>query len=271
MFPRLIQLGPFPIHSFGLMVVLGFAGAAALASRLARERGLPGHVFFDGGIWMLLGGVIGARLVYIILNAGRFAGHPLEAVATWQGGMSFHGGAAGGVLAGMLFLRSQRLPIAPLADAAAPALSLGYAIGRVGCLLNGCCYGGTTNLPWGLDGAYCLGGDPSLHYHPAQVYAAMANLVICGLLIRAYRSPHRHGQILALWLVAYSVYRFLIEGIRSGVTADVAGMGLTQGQWASLLGAVAGVAIWRFLGRVDRRSAPAEDPTSEPEAAAGSS
>src|SRR5262249_51751439 len=149
-------------------------------SYLARRRGLPGEAFLDGAVIMLFAGVAGARLLFVLLNWKEYSANLLQVTAIWQGGMSFHGGVIAGAGAGMLHARSGNLPVLGMADAAGPGIALAYAIGRVGCLLNGCCYGGPTNLPWGLPGAFCLGGDPSLHYHPAQVYATILNLALCG-------------------------------------------------------------------------------------------
>ena len=164
MFPELDHIGtmplPFPIHMFGLMVVLGFGAGMMLASRVARERGLPGEARLDAAVAILFASVAGARLLVVRLNLHHYLQHPASTFYLWEGGMSFHGGLAGGLLAGVIYMRKHRLPVLAIADAAAPGLALGYAIGRVGCLLNGCCYGGPTTLPWGLHFPHTP--DPSL-------------------------------------------------------------------------------------------------------------
>ena len=239
------------------MVILGFFAGAYLASRLARERGLDGDAFMDGAVVMLFASVAGARLLFVALNWKEYAGHPLDVAALWRGGMSFHGGLIAGVGAGLLVMRWRKLPVLAMADAAAPGLALGYAIGRVGCLLNGCCYGGPTHLPWGM---HFPDADPALLYHPAQIYASIINLGIVGALVYAYRKPHRVGQILALYLGAYSVYRFGIEALRKGVTAQVLAFGLTEAQVFSLFVIAAAAVWWLWLLR---RSAPAPEGASE--------
>jgi phosphatidylglycerol:prolipoprotein diacylglycerol transferase len=244
MLPQLLKIGPFTLYSFGLMVVVGFALGVTLASRLAKQRGQDGEAFLDGAVVILFASIVGARLLFVMLNTGQYAQHLLEIGALWRGGMSFHGGAVMGILAGWIFMRRKKLPALPLADAAAPGLALGYAIGRVGCFLNGCCYGGPTTLPWGI---HFPGTEPGVHYHPAQVYATLINLALCGALVAAYRRPHRSGQILALYIGAYSIYRFLIEIIRKGVTADVAAFGLTGAQLFSIACVIAAAAWWLWL------------------------
>src|SRR4051812_38024129 len=131
MLPRLFHIGPFTVYSFGLMVILGFLAAVVLAGRLARQRGLPGDAFAEAAVAILFSSIAGARLLFVLLNLHDYAHHLSDVVAIWQGGMSFHGGLAGGVLAGVIFFRKRKLPILPMADAVAPALALGYAIGRV--------------------------------------------------------------------------------------------------------------------------------------------
>src|SRR3712207_3138141 len=108
MCPQILHLGPFTLYSFGLLVVLGFIAAAALACRLARERGLPPEAFVDGSFVILWASIVGARLLFVLLNWRSFSGNPLDLVAIWRGGMSFHGGLAGGVLAGVLFMRRRK-------------------------------------------------------------------------------------------------------------------------------------------------------------------
>lgn len=257
MFPTLLKIGPITLHSFGLLVILGFMAGTFLAARLARERSLPGEAFLDAAVVMLFSAIAGARLLFVLLNWKHYSANPLQAVSLWEGGMSFHGGIAAGVLSGIWFMRRRGIALLPMADAAAPALALGYAIGRVGCLLNGCCHGGPTHLPWAISGAFCKDGAPGLTYHPAQAYAALISLGLCAGLMYAYRRPHRAGQVMALYAAGYSIYRFAIEGVRAGITADVILLGLTEAQLFSILSLAAAVAWWVWLSR---RSAPAPDP-----------
>jgi phosphatidylglycerol:prolipoprotein diacylglycerol transferase len=257
MLPRLIEIGPFTLYSFGLMVILGFGGGLWLAGRLARRRGLPGDAFMDAAVLTLFASVIGARLLFVALNWEEYSRSLLEVAALWRGGMSFHGGVIAGVLSGVLYMRRRGIPVGAMADAAAPGLAVGYAVGRIGCFLNGCCYGVPTDLPWGVHFPG-VGSGPSVHYHPAQIYATIINLLLAAVLVRAYGRPHRVGQIMALYVCGYSVYRFLIEGLRKGVTADVFAFGLTEAQVFSALTLALGAAWWMWL---QRRGKPAPELT----------
>jgi phosphatidylglycerol:prolipoprotein diacylglycerol transferase len=263
MLPRLVEIGPFTLYSFGLMVILGFGAGLWLATRLARRRGLPGDAFLDAAVVILFAGVIGARLLFVGLNWSEYSRNILEVTALWRGGMSFHGGVIAGVLAGAWYLRRHRLPVAAMADTAAPGLALGYAIGRIGCFLNGCCYGGPTNLPWGVHFPV-PGADPAALYHPAQLYATIISLGLAGLLTACYLRPHRVGQVMALYVCGYSVYRFLIESLRKGVTAEVFALGLTEAQAFSLLTLALGAAWWGWLQRHAAPAPPLHSDTKDP-------
>ncbi|MBM3459117.1 MAG: prolipoprotein diacylglyceryl transferase [Armatimonadetes bacterium] len=257
MYPKLIQIGPLTLYSFGFMVVLGFMSGIYLAARLARRRGLPGEALFDSAMVILVASILGARLLFVALHWKHYAGRLQDVGAVWQGGMSFHGGVGAGILTGILCMRLRKLPALALADAAAPGLALGYAIGRIGCLLNGCCFGSPTSLPWGMPFPE---GTAGVHYHPAQVYAAVVNLGLTGLLIWTYGRPHRVGQNLMLFVGLYSLYRFWIEGLRSGTTARVLALGMTEAQWFSLLAILAAGAAWAWFQRKGGPAPPLAEP-----------
>src|SRR5687768_546020 len=172
MLPTLFHIGPFTLYSFGLLVILGFLAGTALGGKLARERGLPGDAFLDGAIFILFAGIAGARLLYVALNWKTFSGQLANVGALWQGGMSFHGGVIAAVAAGVLYMRHRKIPLLAMSDAAAPGIALGYTIGRIGCFLNGCCYGTPTDLPWGVVFPHA---EVPVACHPTQLYATLLN------------------------------------------------------------------------------------------------
>ncbi len=246
MLPRLFQLGPFTVHSYGLMVMLGFVAGIVLSSRLAKRRGLAGEALVDAAPVMLLASIAGARLLFVALNWGDFADRPWTILSVWQGGMSFHGGAIAGVASGIYCLKKRGLSPAMMVDAAAPGLAVGYAIGRIGCLLNGCCHGGPSDLPWAMS---FPDGEDGVRYHPVQLYAAILNGLLTWWLARQYLAPHRVGQVINSFVGWYSVYRFLIESLRRGVSAKVVWGGLTEAQWFSAWSIVAAIAVHFLLLR----------------------
>lgn len=260
MHPILFHLGPVPIYAFGTLVMLGFAGGIWLAYRLAKRDGLPAEGILDAYPWILLSALVGARLLFVFLNWETFSGRWSEAWQPWRGGMSFHGGLVGGVGAGAIFAWRKRLPFWALADAVACGLALGYAVGRIGCLLNGCCYGGPTDLPWAMRFRDADHGGLTPPSHPVQLYAAVISLAICGALIWLFHRKQFTGQVLISYLVLYSVYRFGVEYLRRGYTANVLVLGLTQAQVASLVVAIVGIAVLYRWGRAARLRAPAAAP-----------
>ena len=237
MFPTLLRIGPVEVHSYGTLLMVGFVAAILLARREARRVGLSPDLPLDLGVWVLVGGVVFARGLHAALNWGYYAAHPATVLYVWrEPGLSFYGGLAGGVLAGLAFAWRQRVSFRTLADMAAPAIALGYGITRFGCLLNGCCYGVPTNLPWGvrfpLFPDSMITTDPS---HPTQLYAALGSFLILGILLRARTCLAAPGQLFLLYLMLYSVLRSAVEVLRKGVTAEELVGGLTQAQVASAL------------------------------------
>jgi len=237
MLPELFRVGPMTVHAWGVLLMFGFLLGAWRAARSAPRYGIKPEDVWDVGLWGLLGGLVGARLVYVLLTWGEFRAQPAAVFHIWQGGMTFYGGMGGGILAGALVCRLRRIRVGDMADLAALAFPLGYALGRVGCFLNGCCYGGACDLPWAVrfhDAAAPGGLTPPSH--PAQLYSAAAGVAIYFAL--AAMEPRRRfrGQLLLAFAFLYGVYRFGIEFVRAGVTAQPSGMaGLTEAQIASLL------------------------------------
>jgi len=201
----------------------------------------------DLGVWVLIASVAFARFTHVLLDWGDFANRPAEILYVWRTpGLSFHGGLAGGVLAGLVFTWRRKLPFWTVADMVAPGLALGYGIARFGCLLNGCCYGGPTDLPWGVrfplwpDSA--IATEPS---HPTQVYSALGSFGILAVLLAVRKRLPGTGQLFLLYLILYAPMRAAVEVLRRGVTADVLFDGVTQAQAASAVIFVA--ALWAFI------------------------
>lgn len=216
------------------------------AVRAAKKRGMDAGAVIDVCLYSLLAGIVGSRLVFILLNWAEFRGHMGEILSVWQGGLSFHGGILFAIGAACAYARAKRIPFMMIADLLAPSLALAYAVTRIGCFLNGCCYGVPTNLPWGV--RFPVLDD--LARHPTQLYSAAASFLIYLALVMVERWNKPRGYVFAAYLALYSVYRFLVENLRKGATADVLAFGLTQAQIASvLILLVAAVALFTMRGR----------------------
>jgi phosphatidylglycerol:prolipoprotein diacylglycerol transferase len=265
-FPTLFHIGPIEVKAYGTLLMLGFIAGILLARRQARLLGLSPDLPLDLGIWVLLSGIVFARLLYVALNWQDYAWRPLLALEIWrEGGLSFHGGLLGGVLAGVLFSRSRRVPFLTLADMVAPGLPLAYGIARFGCFLNGCCYGAPTSAPWGVCFPVSPGSPLATHpSHPTQIYSALGSFAILGLLLWARPRLPVRGQLFFLYLAAYSVVRAIVEVFRAGYTAQFLIGPLTQAQVASAVIFIGAVVALVWLHRRGRRTAgPTQNQPSE--------
>ncbi|MEK7298620.1 MAG: prolipoprotein diacylglyceryl transferase [Candidatus Margulisiibacteriota bacterium] len=212
--PIAFSTGPFQVRWYGLMYLFGIGGAILLLKRpLKRRLGLTGDQIMTLVTVLLVGIILGGRLGYILFyDLAYYLGHPLEIWAYWRGGMSYHGGALGCVLALLWFSRSHRVPLLPLLDYLAMGSTLGLALGRIGNFINGELYGRITRVSWGM--VFPTGGP--LPRHPSQLYEAVLEgpiLFLC--LWMAHRWGRlKDGQVFALYLVLYGTFRFFLEFFR---------------------------------------------------------
>ena len=233
--PVLINIGRFHVYSYGFMLMVGFAAGIAWGCREARRRNLSPDLVIDYGLWALLSAIVGARVVFVLLNWSEYAHDPVS-IVIGRGGLSFHGGLAGALVALYFFCRKRGVRFTQMTDLLAPALPLGFAFARIGCFLNGCCYGVPTHLPWACQFVNTdLPGGHTPPSHPVQLYSSALNLALFGLLVWAGRRPRFRGELTLWYLSLYSVIRFGLEFLRRGVTGKVFLYGLTRAQVASLV------------------------------------
>lgn len=231
MYPVLFRIGDFQITSFGLLVAVAALAGLGLFRRELRLSRLP-LAALDAAVAGLIGGLVGAKLLWVAEHLGD---GPVLSLVLSRAGMSWFGGFAGGVAAGLWTMRRRHLPVLPVLAAATPALALGHAIGRIGCFLVGDDYGIPSDLPWAV--SFPQGSPPTdVPVHPTQLYEAAVLVPIALLLVRWRRAGMADARVLGRYLVLTGTVRFLIEFIR--VNERVA-MGMTVAQWAALaLGAI---------------------------------
>ncbi len=186
MHPILFKIGQVTIYSYGVMVAIAFLVSIYLASLSAAKRGINQEKIMDLGLTLLISGIIGARLLYVLTEIEYYRANPLEMVMIWKGGLVFYGGFIAAFVCGWVFLKRNKIPVLKTCDHIVPYLALGQAIGRIGCFLNGCCFGKPTNLPWGMifpGGS--IAGDiyPAVHIHPTQLYSVYTNFLIFAILL----------------------------------------------------------------------------------------
>ncbi len=258
MHPILFHIGPAPIRAYGVMVLVAFLVAVNYGMRQARRRIAAGDKritpdqVFDMGLMSLFVGILGARVVYVALNWSQFSEHPLDALKIWTGGLTVIGSMLTGIPWLAYYCRKHKVPFLAFADLVAPAFFIGYAIGRIGCFLNGCCYGSACSLPWAVQ--FPVEGQPGVltpPSHPSQLYASLVGLCAFAFLHFRSKKPHVEGEMFHAFVVIYCLYRFVDEGFRKGVTAKVLVGGLTYAQVFLLV--VLPVALWSWR-RLRRRA-----------------
>lgn len=243
------KVAPLEIKAWGTMLVLAFSAGGFLISRRADPKVIKPAEAVDLALYCLIGAVLGARVIFVALDWGSYAGHPAKLLNVWEGGLSFHGGLIGAFLAGILFARQRGKVFWAVADETTPSIALGYSFARIGCFLNGCCHGNVCHLPWAVRFPYS--DMPNALVHPTQLYALVTTATIFVILSELRGKMRRPGHLFMIYLMLYSVERFFIEFARAGATGKyvVGGFWLTQGQLASLgiilVAAIAMALTWK--------------------------
>jgi len=250
--PIAFQLGSFTIHWYGVMIALAFLAGLWTATRRARRENIPGEKIADVVLWLMIGSIIGARFVYVTTYwKDEFADQPLSEIFMIQhGGLVYYGGLIGAILATYIYLRWKKMPLWKTADVLAPSIALGNVFGRIGCLLNGCCYGRACSLPWAIR----FPADNPLHppttpVHPTEIYDALDNFILYLLLAWLFRHKKFDGQVFASYLIGYAVTRTLMECFRGDYPPDHIHYGLTPGEVVSIPIFIAGLALAAVLSR----------------------
>ena len=255
MHPVFCKIGFLTIHWYGVLMALGFLAGLLNWIHLGRREGRNAQFCSDLLFWVMVSGIVGARLAYVVANLKSFILDPVSIFRVDQGGLIYYGGFVGAGLAIFYFARSHGETLTSLLDFVITSVPLGHAFGRVGCLMNGCCYGKTYDgwpsisfpagsLAWWqhVDSHRLSAEAPwSLPVHPVQIYEAIFNVALFLFLGFAYRRKRGEGEILGLYLMAYPVARFIFERLRVAAHGRVAG--LSSAQYLSALLFVFGIVV----------------------------
>ena len=216
MFPILIQIGPFVLHTYGLMVAIGFLLALTVARRQFQRFGLPLDRLDPMVLYLMIFGLLGARALYFALeSSATLRVDPFAFFRLWEGGLVFYGAVIAGVLTLTVLSRRYGVRFISLTDAFAAPLLLGHALGRVGCFAAGCCYGRPTELPWGVSFSHPASLAPRFTpLHPTQLYESAGNLLLFFAALWLSRRERRPGMLTAFYAVSYGLFRFLVEFLR---------------------------------------------------------
>ena len=234
MHPILIEIGSFPVYTYGVLLAAAYLLGLQFALVRARARGLDGNRVMDLGIWIIISALIGAKLLLLIVDFDTFRQNPRELVTLMRSGGVFYGGLIAAVAVAMWYLRRHRLPVWGVSDAFAPGIALGHVIGRMGCFFAGCCFGRSTDVPWAVTfrneyAAQNVGTTLNVPLHPTQLYEAGAELIILGLLLVFERKGRPFaGRTFWGYMLLYGITRFIIEFYRGDARGMVGSLSTSQ-------------------------------------------
>jgi len=244
-------VGSWPVYWYGIVMGLAMVAGLTLILKLSDIKNIiSAENLWELMLYILIGGIIGARLLFVVLKWSEYAGSLTAIFNIHEGGMSIHGAVLGGLMALLLYARRRRGYFWQYADLLVPGLGLGQAIGRFGNFFNQEAFGGPTNLPWKMfvaPVARPVGFEGEVFFHPTFLYESIGLALILTLLIFVYQKSRFVGQTALIYLISYSVLRFVVEYFR--VDADKWGW-LTVAQWASI--GILLVALWLYQARLKR-------------------
>ena len=253
MYPRLFELGPITVYTYGVLLAAAYLFGLKLAMVRAKARGLDANRVLDLGIYIIISALIGAKLLLFVTDFRAFTANPRELLTLARSGGVFYGGLILAVSVALIYIRRIGLPLWTTCDVFAPGIALGHVVGRVGCVFAGCCYGTPTKLPWGITfsdpfAAANVGTPLGIPLHPTQLYEAGAELLILGVLLMTERRGRGFaGRTFWLYMLLYAVSRFIIEFYRGDERGTV-GMFSTS-QFISIVLAPLAIVMLVYLSR----------------------
>lgn len=258
--PIIFSIGHFMVRWYGLIVLAAIVTGVWLAAREAERKGFNKNDIYDGALWVVIGGLLGARLFHVLDHwPHEYALNPVRALYIWEGGLAIWGGVVGGLIAVAILARRRGWQLPRLLDAIAPGLVLAQAIGRVACIITGDAMGKPTTGPLGFAYASPNAMVPQLgvYYTPMPLYEIVVNLGIFALLWQLRKKNWPDGLLFLVYLAVYSVERFLLAFTSS---YQIIAFGLTQSQIVALvvLAAALPLIVWRLTGISRSGVAPAK-------------
>ena len=215
MFPILLKIDGFTLHTYGVLLAIGFLLAVALLLKEARRVGINPDLIMDMSFYILIAALLGSRLFYVLGNWEEFQEQPMDIIKFWRGGLVFYGGLIFSFGVGFWYVRKHRLNFQQMADLVAPSIAIGQTLGRLGCFSAGCCYGLATKVPWAVTFRHESSLAPlGVPLHPVQLYESGTLLAIFLALIFMRRGKRYQGKLIWYYLLFYACSRFIIENYR---------------------------------------------------------
>lgn len=214
MHPYLFNIGKFTVYTYGLFIAVAFLSGFIFFLFEVNRRGFDIDTGVDIGFWALLSAILGSRLVYVVVNCNYYLKFPLRSLMIWEGGMVWYGALLGGMIATVIYFRVKKLDWWLWADMGAAPLALAQAVGRVGCLMAGCCYGKETTLPWGIVFTESSIAPNGVQLHPTQIYHMLFNFAIFLFLFFRRKSVAFKGELILFYFILYGATRGIVEIFR---------------------------------------------------------
>lgn len=252
MHPVLFDIHGFKIYTYGPIMAVGFLLGFVLLWHIVKRRGDDLEFYMDLYLWLIIGGVAGAKILYSLIEYKEFLEHPIRMLNCRNGGLVWYGGVIADFFVVMWYARRRGQNVIRVMDNLVAPLALGLAVGRWGCLMGGCCYGKACALPWGV--TYPEGVNPTIGpVHPTPIYESLASLLICLVIYLAVRKQARAGIPALLWFSLYPLARFIIEFFRGdeirGFLIQTDAVNLSTSQFLSLIVVVVAGAALVYVSR----------------------
>jgi phosphatidylglycerol---prolipoprotein diacylglyceryl transferase len=258
MYPRLLELGPLTVYTYGILLASAYLLGLTLAMKRASARGLDGARVMDLGIYIIISALVGAKLLLLVTDWQLFREDPSALLTLARSGGVFYGGLIAAVSVALWYIRRAGLPLWITCDVFAPGIALGHVVGRFGCFFAGCCFGKPTTMPWGITftdpfAEANVGTPLNIPLHPTQLYEAGAEFIILMILLGTERKGRPFdGRTFWLYMLLYAISRFIIEFYRGDVRGSVGVFSTSQ--FISIILAPLAVVM---LARLARAHSPA--------------
>jgi phosphatidylglycerol:prolipoprotein diacylglycerol transferase len=252
------MVGPLAMPTYGILLVLGMLAGLWIVTRQARKAGLVPETITDMAVYAIIAGLIGAKVLLLIVEWPFYSRNPRELLSLFQSGGVFYGGLLGAIPVAFWYARRHQLDGWKTADVLAPGVAVGQAIGRMGCFMAGCCYGKPASVPWAVTFTDVFAnrnvGTPlDTPLHPTQIYESLACFLILGILLWMAPRKRFHGQVVLAYVVLYAVARFVVEMFRGdAIRGFVFGGRLSTSQFIALLMVAAAALVFPYLWRRNR-------------------
>jgi phosphatidylglycerol:prolipoprotein diacylglycerol transferase len=240
-YPKLFDLGPFTVYTYGVLLAASYLLGLWLAVKRGKARGLDANRVLDLGIYIIIAALVGAKLLLLIVDFDQYKNSPAELLSLARSGGVFYGGLILAVAVAFYYIARHRMAMWTTCDAFAPGIALGHVTGRLGCFAAGCCWGKPTDVPWGVIftnplAAAQVGTPLGIRLHPTQLYEAGAELLILGLLLATEKRGRAFpGRTFWLYMLLYAISRYIIEIYRGDPRGVVPFLDISTSQFISLV------------------------------------